>query len=250
MRSRAARGILPIAFASVFLVVACASGPSIRHKHEYTLSPGQEFHPGLKKALLVPIDATNPEPVKGLDIANDRIMALVVSHLESHGITVEKAPHEDFGKIADAAHAKVLAERKSGASGVVSTEIEFDDIVPAILDELGEEPDLVITADILMRTAAYQGTRTIFWDGVRRRESVYDMRMSGSSLPVASLHVSVHARDGSSIFSGFGGLEQVFKIEGRGYVQREDLFEDERNLREGVCIAFYPYFGMDEYCTR
>jgi hypothetical protein len=80
-------------------------------------------------------------------------------------------------------------------------------------------------------------------------EPVHGVQMSGV-VPAASLRISIHTRDGAPVFSGFGGLEQVFEIDGREYVQRENLFQDERNLREGVCIAFYPYFGMDEYCVR
>ncbi len=253
MSSRKARGTTSIVFAAVLMIAACASGPRILHKHEYKLSPGQEHHAGLAKALLIPIDYTNEKPFKGLDVANDRITALIVSHLESKGIKVEKAAPGDFKRIADAAHETVREERKSGASGVVSAEVEFGDAVPTILDELDQPVDLVIAANIVMRTGLYQGTRTLVWDGVRRREKEHDLNFGTyGTIPVASIQITVSSRDGTQVFSGFGGLEAVFKVDksAEAWVQREDLFEEERNLREGICIAFYPYFGMEEFCAR
>lgn len=244
---------MSIFFAAVLMIAACASGPRILHKHEYNLSPGQEYHAGLAKALLIPIDYTNEKPVKGLDLANDRITALIVSHLESKGIKVEKAAPGEFKRIADAAHETVREERKSGASGVVSAEVGFGDVVPTILEELEKPVDLVIVPNIVMRTGIYQGTRTLVWDGVRRRESVQDLDFSNyGTQPVASIQMTIFSKDGTQVFSGFGGLEAVFKVDRstEAWVQREDLFEDERNLSEGICIAFYPYFGMKEFCAR
>lgn len=243
---------LAVAFATVVSLGACASGPRLRHKHEYTLSPGQEYHAGLKTALLIPIDQTNAKPVKGLDVANDRIAGLVASHLEAKGLRVVRVEPGAFRKAMDGALAAAVAKRKSGATGSVSAQIEFGDLVPEILSRLEKSADLVVAPNIAMRGANYQGTRTIAWDGVRRRETVANMTMSGSGLPAASLFVAVHAKDGARVFSGYGGLEPVFRIDTAAtkYVQREDLFEDERNLREGICIAFYPYFGMGEFCSR
>ena len=254
MRSRSARGIVPVVFATSLLIVACASGPRIRHKHEYTLSPGQEYHPGLAKALLVPIDSTNEKPVKGLDIANDRITALIVSHLESKGLQVEKAAPGELKRATDEAYETVRDQRTSGASGVVASETDFGDMVPAILEELEKPVDLVIVPNLVMRTGLYQGPRTLVWDGVRRREKAQDLDFSSydAPVPVASIQMTVFAKDGTQVFSGFGGLEAVFEVDraAEEFVQREDLFKDTRNLHEGICVAFYPYFGMDEYCSR
>jgi hypothetical protein len=243
------RKIAWVVLATALLAIGCASGPRLRYKHEFTLSPGQQHHAGLARALLIPIDATNDKRVAGLDIANERITALIVGHLESKGISVERVDPGEFELAAEAARETVRADRKSGGFGVVSAEIEFEDLIPAILEKLDQSADLVVAPDIGVRVAAYQGKRTIIWDGVRRRESLIESRISGD-IPAASLRITVHAKDGSPVFSGYGGLEPIFRIDGSNlkYVQREDLFEDERNLREGICVAFYPYFGMDEAC--
>lgn len=233
-------------------IFACASGPRIRHQHEYTLAPGREHQPALGRALLLPIGWTDPEPVKGLDRANDRIAALIAAHLSAKGIEVERANPHDLRRVEQAARRAVAELRKSGAASVVAAEIGFGDVVPEILKGLDSKADLVIAADVVMRGASYQGTRTIVWDGVRRRETVNDATMSGSNLPAASVRGQVFAKSGERVFMGYGGLEPVFRIDPvqTKYVLREDFLEDERNLKEGICIAFYPYFGVEEFCSR
>jgi len=235
-------------------ILGCASGQRIRHKHEFTLSPGQEFHQGLEKAMLLPVNATNEKPVKGLDIANDRIAALIARHLESKGITVDQPAPGPVRKALDDATRKVRAGQRSGApGGVASATVRYTDVVPVFLDGLGAKSDFVILADVVMRDATYQGTRMIVWDGVRRREKVTGVDMSGyGDVPAASLAVWIYLADGTLVFSGIGGLETIYRVdrESEDFVQREDLFQDERNLREGICIAFYPWFGREEFCSR
>jgi hypothetical protein len=254
MRFSRSRGSAYIgsAISTVLLVAGCASGPRLLHKHEYSLSPGQAHHAELARALLLPIDSTNEKPVRGLEIANDRITALVAEHLAAQGITVDRVdPHELRGAMVAAKNA-VLQERKSGTSGVVSAEVTFEDVIPHVLEKLELKADLVVAPNIVMRAADYQGSRTIAWDGVKRRETVFDLQMSGGGLPAASIQVSVHSMEGTRVFLGYGGLEPVFRIDRalEKFVQREDLFQDDRNLREGICIAFYPYFGMEKRCVR
>jgi hypothetical protein len=252
MRRNEARGTTSIVIAMTFLISGCASGPRLHHRHEYTLAPGQAHQPGLKTALLIPLDSTNEERVGGLDVANDRIEALIVQHLASKGIEVVKADPPRFEQVLEDAYDAERRQRLSGQASMVSSKIGFADVVPKVLEGLDAKAELVVSANVVMRRADYQGTRTIAWDGVRRRETVYDVRMSGSDLPVASVAVAVFSPDGKPVYSGFGGLEPVFRIDRNSvkYVVREHLFEDERNLHEGICIAFYPYFGMDEFCHR
>jgi len=236
---------------SALVALACASGPSLRYRHEFNLSPGQTHHAGLAKALLLPIDATNEQPVSGLDVANDRIGALTKGHLASKGIAVEEIDRTRFEELRHTALQSIQEKRKSGASGRISAFVHFEELVPEIVAALGSEPDLVVGANIVMRNARYEGKRMIVWDGVRRRETIRSGTMSGDNLPAASLYVAVYARDGAKLFSGYGGLEPPFRVNrsARRYDLREDLFEDERNLSEGVCVAFYPYFGMEEFCS-
>ncbi|MBY0401356.1 hypothetical protein K2X89_13740 [Myxococcota bacterium] len=249
-RSIAAFALL-LAFGAASFI-ACGGGPRVRYRHEYNLAPGQQHHAGLAKALLVPLDYTNTEPVKGLNVSNDRIAALIVAHLESKGIQVERVDPARFRAIADQALRDVQAERKAGVSGVVSARIEFGDVVPRVLEKLETKPDLVVSGNVVMRTGEWNGGRTLVWDGVRRRDrTAGSMSWTGQS-SAASLEIAVYAQDGKRLFSGYGGLDHVFQFNLQKKIMeiRENLLQDEENLAEGICVAFYPYFGMDEHCIR
>lgn len=252
MRPGANRRFAMIVFLPIALIVACASGPRIRHRHEYTLAPGQEHPAAASNVLLIPIDAANPKPIKGLDVAYERITATIVSHLQSKGITVEQVDRARFHAATDEAHRSIQASRMTGAAGTVSATVEFSDIVPELLERLELKSDRVISTNLVMRAGEWNGGSTMVWDGVRRRDrTAGTLAMTGTGT-AASLQVSVYSSDGARVFSGVGGLDHVFQFNLQKKIMeiREDLLQDQRNLDEGVCIAFYPYFGADEYCAR
>ncbi len=244
----AARVIAP---ALALLLVGCG-GPLMRYRHEHSLSPGKEFHAGLETALVIPVNYLNDDPVRGLEVADQRLMDSIVRHLESKGIEVERAEAAKFRKTADAIYRAILAERKSGESDVVSAGVKFEDALPKILEKLDASPDLVISPNTLMRTAEWNGTRTLVWDGVRRRDdSAGAYNWTGTS-NAASLQALVYSGSGERVFVGYGGLDLVFQFNSTKKIMeiRENLLADQRNIDEGVCIAFYPYFGLEESCAR
>lgn len=233
-------------------VGACGGGPRLRYRHEFSLAPGQQHHAGLTKALLLPLDYANGEKIKGLNVANEKIAALIVTHFASKGITVERVDPARFRVAADAAHRAVQTERKSGAAGTVSTQIGVGDVVPRILEKLELKPDLVVSGNVVMRTGEWNGGSSLVWDGVRRRDRTAGAGATTGTTPAASLEVALFAPDGTRVFSGYGGLDLVFQFNLHKKIMeiREDLLQNESNLAEGTCVAFYPYFGMDEACDR
>jgi hypothetical protein len=261
MRSRLRRRRLPARSPLLLLVatvasvswLACASGPRVRHKHEFKLAPGEEHGPALARALLAPVDATNDKPVAGLQIANERIEDLIATHLESKGIAVERVDLQKYRASERAALREGEARRRDGTAETISAQLGYKDIVPDLLKKLGSDADFIVLADVVIRTALYTGTRTIAWDGVRRRDKAVDLDFSQyGDIDAASLGVWIFRADGANVFTGFGGLENIYRVDraAEEFVVREDLFEDERNLREGICIAFYPWFGLEEFCSR
>ena len=82
------------------------------------------------RALLAPINSLNEDPVKDLEVAGNSVSSLIARHLESKGIKVEQVQPGRFKSIAGAASRSLLAERESGASDVVSAEVDFGDAIP------------------------------------------------------------------------------------------------------------------------
>jgi hypothetical protein len=225
---------------------ACAgSGP----KHEYTLTPGQGYHPGFTKVLIVPINETADVPA-GLDVANDRVEQLLDDYLQLRGVSIERPQVQKYRRAAKAATRLAKADANARESGTVSEALVFGDTIPQLVEYLEVEADLVIVPNLVMRTGQATGGRTYKWDGVRRYETGnVHLDMTGD-FPVASLFVVVYKSDGSRVFSGYGGLDTVFEVslQRHGMFLREDLLENERHLKQGICIAFYPYFGEQERC--
>jgi hypothetical protein len=67
---------------------------------------------------------------------------------------------------------------------------------------------------------------------------------------VASIFVVVYQRDGTRVFSGYGGLDLLFfpNIRESKYELIPDRLQNLEHIREGICVAFYPYFGREETC--
>lgn len=251
-RIRSAASIALAWTTCIALVAACAGGPRLRYRHEFSLAPGQQHHAGLAKALLVPLDHTNADPIKGLDVSNEKIASLIVAHFESKGIAVERVDPVRFRRIADEAHRAEQIDRKSGASGVVSSEVTIGDLVPRILEKLDSRADLVVDANVVLRTGEWNGGRALIWDGVRRRDRTAGQISWSGTTQAASLEVAVHSADGTRVFSGYGGLDLVyqFNLQEKIMEVRPILLQDEQHLAEGICVAFYPYFGVESSCHR
>jgi hypothetical protein len=218
-------------------------------KHEYVLTPGSAHHAGIASAMVVPINETADVPV-GLEIADRRIEEALDDYLRSKGISVERPEIRAYRRAARRATKRARSESMSGQSGRVSEDVSYEDIVPMILDELGVDADIVIVPNLVIRNGEAKGGRSYQWDGVRRYETGNVRILMTGNFAVASFFVVAHGQDGSRVFSGYGGLDTIFEVSLRRQNMsiREDLFQNEKFLREGICVAFYPYFGEDERC--
>jgi hypothetical protein len=228
------------------LLVSCVAAPI---RHDYELSPGQAFSETRSRAMLLPINEVEPVP-DGLEVGEDQVFEQLKSYLESRGLSIETTNTYDYRLAANSATESVHNERLAAKANSISGEIEYSNIVPGLLANLGSEADLLIVANMVIRTGESSGGRTVRWDGVKRRISVPPRwRMTGTE-SVASIFVSVYHRDGKRVFSGYGGLDLLFapNLREERYELIPDRLQNIQHLREGVCIALYPYFGKDETC--
>ena len=242
----------PRDFAAITLTLLLISCGLPRIRHEYTLAPGKGFHAGYRTALLIPIDSLSEDAFKNVESTHDRIERLIVSHLEARGLRVETLTSERFKEAANEAARALIRERTTENSDLVSTHVEFVEIVPRMLSNLGTPADLVVVPSIVRRVGRYNGASMINWDGVGRKEEMrLDHAMTGTT-SVLSLHVIVFSRDGERLFEGFGGLDPLFRpdVRLRQYVVRDNVLQDEDHLGEGICVAFHPFFGEQEYCRH
>jgi hypothetical protein len=229
------------------LLIGCVS---LAPEHEYELSPGRGFNPGMKSVLVLPINETVEIPA-GLDKGEREVFALLVSSLEAEGLQVQALDAPEYQRALAPAARAAEQETFSVHSGSVSESVGFHQILPRLLSELGVEPDLVVVPNMVMRVAEASGGRSARWDGVQRRKPGAKPRWKFTGTEgAASLWVVIYARDGTRIFSGYGGLDLLFEVnlsEKRMQLW-EDRLEDMDQLREGVCVALHPFFGEDRSC--
>jgi hypothetical protein len=229
------------------LLIGCVS---LRPKHEYELSPGRAFNPGMKSALVLPINETVELPT-GLDKGEREVFALLVSSLEAEGLQVQTLDAPEYRRVLAPATRAAEEESFSVHSGSASESVGFSRILPRLLSELGAAPDLVVVPNMVMRVAEASGGRSARWDGVKRLKPGANpgWKFTGTE-HAASLWVVIYARDGTKIFSGYGGLDLLFEVNVREEKMQlwEDRLEDVDQLRQGVCVALYPFFGEDRSC--
>jgi hypothetical protein len=227
------------------LAVGCA----IPIRHEYELSPGQAFNGSLHRALLLPINETESIP-EGLEVGEENVFNELKSYLEAKGLSVETTDSYAYRLAANLASEHARNEILSAETNSISGQIEYSTIVPGLLASLHSEADLLVLANMVIRLGESAESRTTSWDGVKRRIAVpARWRMTGTE-SVASVFVAVYQKDGTRVFSGYGGLDLLFtpNIRESKYELIPDRLQDIDHIREGVCVALYPYFGRDEVC--
>jgi hypothetical protein len=234
---------LIIAFA--LLIAGC--GPPIRH--QYALSPGRAFDGSPSRALLIPINETQTVP-DGLEVGEENVFKQLKSYLRSKGLSIETTNSHDYRLAVNSASASVHNEMLSATADSISGEIDYASIVPRLLANLESDAEFVIVSNMVIRVGFSMESRTVEWDGVKRRiDMPVDMRMTGTE-SVASIFVTVYHRDGTRVFSGYGGLDVLFapNIREEKYELIPDRLQDVIHIHQGICVAFYPYFGREETC--
>jgi hypothetical protein len=224
--------------------LACAAPP--QHPHTIEVPPG--YGAGVQKAFLAPMNALSPAP-RGLDEAADRIAEQIAGYLAQHGVAVETMSPSDFAARMGAARRRVAATRADASDAPAE---DGNVAIAALLDALGADPTIAIFPEAVVRKAEMSGASMAKWDGVRRVQPTLAGYDWSGTTGVASLRVVIFDPAGRRIFDGVGGLDVLFRVnvaERRmELIDEEDRLQDRDHLREGVCVAFHPFFGAEETC--
>jgi hypothetical protein len=227
------------------LALAC----SMPIHHDYDMSPDQAFNGSATHALLIPINETETVP-DGLEVGEKNVFSELKAYLESKGLSVETTTPYAYRLAANKATEDAQNRMQTVATSSISGEISYSSIVPGLLAHLQSNADLLIVSNMVIRTGRSDKGRTTAWDGVKRRIDVPSRWKFTGSEPVASVFVSVYEKNGTNVFSGYGGLDLLFapNIREEKYELIPDRLQNIDDIREGVCVAFYPYFGTEESC--
>jgi len=217
--------------------------------HDYEMSPGQAFNGSATHALLIPINETETVP-EGLEVGEENVFSELKAYLESKGLSVETTTPYAYRLAANGATEDAQNRMQTVATSSISGEISYSAIVPGLLAHLQSNADLLIVSNMVIRKGTSEESRTTAWDGVKRRIEVPSRWKFTGSGPVASVFVSIYEKNGTRVFSGYGGLDLLFapNMREERYELIPDRLQNIDHIREGVCVAFYPYFGTEESC--
>ena len=234
--------ILWLGLAAVLgLLAGCATAPE----------PADTAKP--RSVLLAPtlIDARLGS---GLEIGAPAVHRLIAQVLWEQDVQVGTLEGEQFDAIWDSAIRGVSLPPATEENATRTRyDVAFDAVVGA-LRERGDRFDALLISSLVVRPGSINGG-SVWWDGVRRGLPVdargpYDMLPSfrrGAKTPCVSLRVIAYDANGTRLFERVGGLEVANRISFEGeaggghWSKREDLFRDDKALRQGVQLALGPF---------
>jgi hypothetical protein len=229
----------------IAVVSACLLGCSGTQGAQTPGSPSGS--PKADRFAVLPINALVPIAPE-LSGATDRVLGPITRYLDVQGRerwAVEPSETRQLW-LESTAEVVELGEQPK----------EFASAIRVFARKLGEARtfDALVVASIVYREARLR-RRLVKWDGVVRRigdageESNRVPESYEGSVSGVSLHVMVFDVGGELIFENYGGLDLAHELsvepgeEGAlGVKVRDRVLGDYRVLREGVELAFEPYF--------
>ena len=231
----------------LLLASGCARPPD--HPYKMATEPGHGLT--MTRAFVAPMNASQPTPDE-LQPASAATFDELRGYLESKGISVQTMGFLAFREKLNAASVVRPVSAGDGSEAPPTT------LAGNLLSRIEGEYDMLIVPSLVIREVRLKHNNGLVrWDGVRRFMQLpnsgpyvarYDL-----PVPAASLFVRIYDGEGIQLYEGFGGLNVVWEL---NIVERnrsaqfevQDDLVDREHLREGVCVAFHPFFGEEETC--
>ncbi|MEM6581423.1 MAG: hypothetical protein AAF699_09130 [Pseudomonadota bacterium] len=239
------------------LLLACSSTPT----HNPTVFPFEIDEAAIArdniKTVVIAHVNLGPPSRNYLEKEAPRIDAMVSAYLKENGFTV--LPQREFEQRWNTA-VRAFGNPVDPTTGRINPNA-FSRIMNTIRDEMRSSGlDAFIFTDLIELETSFSGglQHIARWDGVTRKPS---MQGPGDGVSVdfdwntlvdvASLQVSIFDMDLKRVFVSRGGLDATQAIDSRSssgrYVRRREILESERNVREGIELAFYPFIQTENW---
>jgi hypothetical protein len=212
----------------------------------------------IKRVILAPVSIG--APVRShLRKAERKTKAVIKAYLRSNGYEILpnyqfdnawKQANRTYGNVFDPSTGKVNADAWRATMVTVAEKLRAE-----------TQADAIIFADIIVHETTHSIGQNHYakWYGVTRKPSI---KGAGNGIPMdfdwsqpvraASLQVTVFGVDKlQQLFSSIGGVDtlQTLNLKGSdaGYTRRKKLLSNDKNLEEGIKIAFHPFIPMANY---
>lgn len=249
---RARRTAQAVLFAG-FLCGCAETAPHTRYP--YFLAAGERGPSQPTSFLVAPLDLGRsvPEPLaQGLPVLFEEILA----YLRARGHPVVALDDREFAALWSASSLRV------GGLSVGTAELlreRFGLAVRELLSQLERRGlgsfDALLIPNLAFRNVEFEGTGAE-WDGVYRRLPLRNRprrfmvdHVAGATTAL-SLRLRVYSRDGEKRFESYGGLALAYQVDleagGSRPELRADALLDQRQLREGIALAFHPFLPLED----
>jgi len=248
--------ILTLALAA--LLTACGSTASYNptvFAYEFD-EAGLQGKP-IKTVVLAHINLGGPSR-SYLQEHEPRLDKLVTDYLVKNGYKV--LPQREFEQRWKTAE-RIYGDPIDPTSGKMNQKT-FVQILVDVRDSLAKDTavDAIVFTDLLEVEVPFSGglQHVARWHGVSRKPTLqgpgegvsmdFDWNKAAKA---ASLWVSIYDMELQRMFTSIGGLDTTEAIDTRSasgrFVRRRSMLENQRNLEEGIELAFHPFIEMKSY---
>ncbi|MEM8563441.1 MAG: hypothetical protein AAGF57_14470 [Pseudomonadota bacterium] len=239
------------------LLLACSSTPTYNPTvFPYEIDEAKIAEDNIKTVVIAHVNL-GPPSRNYLEKEALRIDAMVSAYLKENGFKV--LPQREFEQRWNTA-VRAFGNPVDPTTGRINPNA-FSRIMNTIRDEMrGSGLDAFIFTDLIELETSFSGglQHIARWDGVSRKPSMQGPGDGVSvdfdwntMVDVASLQVSIFDMDLKRVFVSRGGLDATQAIDSRSssgrYVRRREILESERNVREGIELAFYPFIPTENW---
>jgi len=239
------------------VLAGCASGPTY-NPTVYPFNINKEVLDATKVKTVVVTHINLGAPARSyLQKEAKRIDGMVESYLKDNGYKV--LPQREFKQHWSTAE-RAFGNPVDPTTGKVNMKT-FAQIMASVRDQMRKSGlDAFIFTDLLeIQQSFSNGLKHLArWDGVSRKPSLqgpgngvagdFDWYKPAS---VASLQVSIYSIELEHLFGSRGGLDPTDAIDTRSssgrFVRRRNILENEKNVNEGIALAFYPFIAMENW---
>lgn len=243
--------------AFTLILVGCASGPTY-NPTVYPFNLNKEVLDASKVKTVVVAHVNLGAPSRSyLTKEAKRVDGMVESYLKANGYKV--LPQREFKQHWSTAE-RAFGNPVDPTTGKVNMKT-FAQIMTSIQEQMKKSGlDAFIFTDLLeLQQSFSNGLKHLArWDGVSRKPSLqgpgngvsgdFDWYKPAS---VASLQISMYDIELQHLFSSRGGLDATDAIDTRSssgrFVRRRSILENEKNVNEGIALAFHPFIEMKNW---
>lgn len=248
----------------IFLIISLAflascSSTSSYNPTTFKYEINQEILAGktLKKVVFANVSLSAPPP-SYLTKQNRKIRAMTKDFLQKNGYTLLpdyhfenawKQANRTFGDIFDPTTGEIDINAWRGAMTTLGKAIREQ-----------TDADLIIFTDLIVHDVQHTGGmhHMARWYGVNRKPSIIgnDSAMPAGfdwtqAIKAASLMVTIFDPNLNRLFSSRGGIDTLYALNIKSstpsFVRRKKMLSNNKNIEEGIRLAFHPFITMKNY---